>query len=469
MFPRPGSARDASDPGKAQVEADVVVAVEPRRLVTNTARCKKAIFTNRDREHAQLFPPGYRSQLMSRARAREREQAIGKPRETMASLTAESGDCRGRAEQPERAADSSVMRLLRRYESLNHNAHPLYAVSRRAAKLAAGAADAASAAVVAERAVSDDKQRELARRKRDFEERYRLFCNPLPLAIIPAGDYSKPRSTRRKSEDLESLGLRLEETRDFFEGTVGRLRFFHACRDAMKLAETADDSVAIEGRGGDEAVWIARDFAQAAIRHGATPLPALLKQCSDGSLVLRGLGLSDGIVHALASVLPRLPHLKQLNLSENNIGDAALAAVTDVVKSRCPLIESLDLSHNTVGPMTAHSIRQLLSTGHRLRTLRLECADVDDNECAELVRSLAGNNSLTDLNLAQNLLGQTEVLNYACLAPAWRPNLFVGYSIESDCSVRRSRHRDGPRGNCRGTRARDRHLATPRLELEFHS
>merc|ERR1711965_154405 len=72
---------------------------------------------------------------------------------------------------------------------------------------------------------------------------------------------------------LEAEAKRREEAREFFMGTVGRLRFFQAYKDASAVGDKVDDDAFLEDVGSDDPVWIARDFCREILRRGATPTP----------------------------------------------------------------------------------------------------------------------------------------------------------------------------------------------------
>lgn len=328
--------------------------------------------------------------------------------DTLGTLSAESSCQKG------------SLRLLRLYENMSEDAHPLRAASRQRAKRAVALAETASAARAAILALDDDRIRHclLPRKETRSEPSLSHTCARTPLTIEPVEE-SSPEVYAIKEQQYvppRRSGSGLESNVDneawsYFTGPSGRTRFFHAYKDAQKLAAQTDRLSPIKGRGSCEGVWIARDFSQELIHQEALPTPAILKQTADGTLALRGLGLSDGTTHAIAHVLPRLHHIRRIDVSNNNLGDVALAAICDSVAKECSQIQALDLSGNVVGECAAGAIQRLLACGHKLRALTLTSADVDDAECVELTKCLAGNTNLTELNLSKNLIGQAEALN----------------------------------------------------------
>ena len=75
---------------------------------------------------------------------------------------------------------------------------------------------------------------------------------------------------------------------------------------------------------------------QRAARAGLLPLPSLVRRMSaQKSIVLRGLGVGDGIVSALTRVLPELPHVSELVLPDNRLTDASLVPLCEPASCTC--------------------------------------------------------------------------------------------------------------------------------------
>lgn len=352
------------------------------------------------------------------------------------------------------------LRLLRRYENITQAAHPVHAKSRQDAKAAAAFAESAFAARVALAAIENDTARQYGKQSAERQAQNLFAFEPIPLTVEPdqsffdehgiwcartpastpgrqqqAKKLSEPstvgtRQVRDRSEEAwkdaqrkarfqvsfdkcNSLefGESNRDARSLFAGTIGRLRFFHAYKDAFRLLQQTNESSRIKGKGSNDGIWIAREFCEEIIRQNIPPTPALLKQFAGGTLRLRGLGLKDGVAHAIALVLPRLRHILRIDVAENHLGDAALSALCQAVTYQCPQLVLLDMSQNIVGNCTAAAVKEMLASGHQLRTLCLGGADVDDADCVELTRSLAGNVALTELNLSKNLIGRIESTN----------------------------------------------------------
>ena len=319
----------------------------------------------------------------------------------------------------------NALRLLRRYQTLSDETNPRKVASRMAASEAAKDADKRIAARVAVRTVTENEERWKARLLE--LELKRFVCVPTPLNLRCTFDDAEKDAEAKPvhRSSLSSLEAELESDpmRLTFEGTVGRLRFFEDYRHAVKLRGLTTDMSMVLGSGTGDPRWIARDFFREALNRGATaPSTAILRRAADGTLNLRGLGLNDGVVLATAKVMPRLRFLRQIDLAENaQVSDGALAEFCNAIQKSVPGLDVLDLSKNKIGPRAAKAIRDLLASGHRLSILRLEAADVDEYECAELTKSIAGNRSLKELHLGRNFIGQLEERNVLN-----NPNILTG-------------------------------------------
>ncbi|KAJ1445896.1 hypothetical protein M885DRAFT_625757 [Pelagophyceae sp. CCMP2097] len=320
----------------------------------------------------------------------------------------------------------NLVRVLQRYETLSPAADPHRAAARRAAHAAYARAAGADAAVAAGAALARGAERVLCDVATRAQRQAKLKVYDAPrldlhfkgeasgaLDDADRGDAepaAAPAPAAQGGDDLEARQESTRALRDFFDGTVGRLRFFQSYKDACALEATVDDPALLDVDESDP-VWIARDLNRVLVRNGAAPQPALLKIRGDGDLRLNSLGLPDAVALALAAVLPRLGHVRHVDVSDNRLGDAALALLVDAI-SAAPQILSLDVSKNDVGGLSAKAVRRLLACrDSRLRILKLRAADVDDSECAELCQALGTNEHLADLDLGGNFLGSGESKN----------------------------------------------------------
>lgn len=141
------------------------------------------------------------------------------------------------------------------------------------------------------------------------------------------------------------------------------------------------------------------------------PLPLLLRsENAPLSLDLSRRGLGDKRVKPIIDVIAELPALHSINLSDNRLTDMTLMPLA----SKLPLMETLtflDLSFNKIDECSQTIMDYLRSSSCKLRSLILNGADVDDQECVNLASAISQNKSLKTLSLSRNLIGKAELLN----------------------------------------------------------
>ncbi|KAF0701209.1 Aste57867_8283 [Aphanomyces stellatus] len=98
-------------------------------------------------------------------------------------------------------------------------------------------------------------------------------------------------------------------------------------------------------------------------------------------------------------------HLKVLNLSNNNLGDQSVSALVRALLKRCTLT-TLDLSHNKVFH-SATILGELLRVKSSLTRLDLSWNQIRGEPACQLVQSMVENNTLVDLVLSDNSLGNS--------------------------------------------------------------
>jgi Ran GTPase-activating protein (RanGAP) involved in mRNA processing and transport len=141
------------------------------------------------------------------------------------------------------------------------------------------------------------------------------------------------------------------------------------------------------------------------------PLPLLIRsENAPLTLDLGRRGLGDLRVKPIIDVIDELPALHSINLSDNRLTDVTLMPLA----SKLPLMETLtylDLSFNKIDECSHTIMDYLRSESCKLRSLILNGADVDDQECVNLASAISQNKSLKTLSLSRNLIGKAELLN----------------------------------------------------------
>ena len=160
------------------------------------------------------------------------------------------------------------------------------------------------------------------------------------------------------------------------------------------------------------------------IARGVRPLPLALRRDKDTAVLdLNGRGLGDDIMLEVGDILASIPGLTGFQIGDNRLTDKSLAAVIDTLRNQ-PLLESLDVSRNEIhwrgAAALVHLLRgeqQALSDvlglhgqchGVQLRSLNLSHTGMCDEEANTVLRALLRNNSVQDLILAHNRLGESE-------------------------------------------------------------
>ncbi|CBJ31908.1 Hypothetical leucine rich repeat calcium binding protein [Ectocarpus siliculosus] len=186
-----------------------------------------------------------------------------------------------------------------------------------------------------------------------------------------------------------------------------RRQFFQLYRRMARQVEIVGDTGALSQEGHTPR----QEFIRKMLKMGRVPVPILLRDPSalqDLNLAHRGLG--DDVMSAAAEVLTRLPHINTLNVADNRLTDRSLCKLCALVVGM-PGLKSLDLSSNKVDEAAAIIRGYLAHPSCSLQTLSLRSADVDDNECCDLMEAISHNQSLTRLDISENKIGQNEMLN----------------------------------------------------------
>ncbi|CAM9538768.1 unnamed protein product, partial [Chrysoparadoxa australica] len=193
-----------------------------------------------------------------------------------------------------------------------------------------------------------------------------------------------------------------------FFGARARADFFRSYRLLERKAEDG-----IEGSWLEEgAVTPRQTFIRSLLRAGSAPVPCILrKRASPFHINLSFQGLGDTVIKSLAEVLTELPTIEVLNVRDNRLTDASLVDLINAVM-RCPSITELDLSSNKVDEAAVSLREYVASPGCALKKLCLSQADVDDDECHEMMDALVTNSSITSLDISHNQIGTKETLNF---------------------------------------------------------
>uniref|UniRef100_A0A8C2EK37 Uncharacterized protein n=1 Tax=Cyprinus carpio TaxID=7962 RepID=A0A8C2EK37_CYPCA len=171
------------------------------------------------------------------------------------------------------------------------------------------------------------------------------------------------------------------------------------------------------------------------------------KHCTLNTLILRGCSITEKQCFILTSALKSNPsHLRELDLSENQLGDSGFKNLSDLLKNpRCKLeilalrrcsikekqcefltsalksnpshLRELDLSGNLLRHTRVNKFYDILKDPcFKLEILRLRSCDIKADDCSVLTSALKSNPShLRELDLSGNELGDSGVENLSLL------------------------------------------------------
>ncbi|TMW59348.1 hypothetical protein Poli38472_004417 [Pythium oligandrum] len=119
-------------------------------------------------------------------------------------------------------------------------------------------------------------------------------------------------------------------------------------------------------------------------------------------------GLGDEFIIEFAAALPDLPLVEAIDVSDNRLSDDALNELINALDNKPNLIK-LDISQNEIGRKSARSLRKYVSSSMcTLKTVTLNNADIDDQECTLFMIAFEQNKSVERLFMRSNTIGQTR-------------------------------------------------------------
>eukprot|EP01040_Poterioochromonas_malhamensis_P006668 gene6668-7183_t len=152
-------------------------------------------------------------------------------------------------------------------------------------------------------------------------------------------------------------------------------------------------------------------YLRGTIKNKTLPLPLLIrKETEPLGIHLSHHGLGDKRVQPLIDVIDKLPGIRSIDLSDNRLSDVTLLSLSE----KLPFMKTLtilDLSYNKIDESSKTIQNYLIQSDCILKTLILNGADIDDNECCSLALAISKNHSVKTLSLANNLIGKNELLN----------------------------------------------------------
>eukprot|EP00981_Chlorochromonas_danica_P015799 scaffold14461_cov250-Ochromonas_danica.AAC.9 len=151
-------------------------------------------------------------------------------------------------------------------------------------------------------------------------------------------------------------------------------------------------------------------YLMGCVQQNILPRPALIIRKEYSSFLnLSSLGMGNELAIILAEALDSVPLLEALSIADNALDDRGLVPIVRKL-ALCQSLKIFDLSQNKVDARTAEALRHFLTSNScHLSVLKMSNANLDDDEAFRFMESIAVRNSLEEIDLSQNLLGDHEL------------------------------------------------------------
>jgi hypothetical protein len=135
---------------------------------------------------------------------------------------------------------------------------------------------------------------------------------------------------------------------------------------------------------------------------GAKHIGEVLEKLSIKSLILSNNKISGAGAADIAKGLSQNATITEVNLENNEIDDAGAAAIAGSLASK-PTITSVNLNGNKIGTEGVRALVQALSSAdHPFPNINLAKNNIDDAAVSELTQVISSNTTVTSVNLANN-------------------------------------------------------------------
>ena len=266
-----------------------------------------------------------------------------------------------------------------------------------------------------------------------MEKRYTFY--PLPVGeeyeeVDDVSDMETSVSNRRRrgslqpdsDSDSDDDGLLSRDQRDKFFGDVARKNFFtmnkvlsskvfhfHPNRRHTSTSEPEEASTSLEEY---KATSPRQQYISGCAQANLAPLPIVIRKRATTVFDFAYQGLGDAFIVQFSEALRDMPFVEEINVRDNRLTDIGLNALLQAIQHK-PNLLKLDISMNEVGEETSVTIREyLVSSICTIQYLVMEKSDIDDHEAAAFMSAFEKNNTVTELNLSRNRIGELEVLNF---------------------------------------------------------
>jgi hypothetical protein len=149
----------------------------------------------------------------------------------------------------------------------------------------------------------------------------------------------------------------------------------------------------------------------------------LRKGIDQTEMNLQHMSLGNDMTCVLAECLVDLPYdIESINLTNNGLDGKSIAPLLRSLKS-CATIRSLNLSYNNMDKASIDALAEYflqkssstestgddtINTSKSLKKLILQHTEIDDNDAEKLLKALASNVTLTEVDLSNNKIGSNE-------------------------------------------------------------
>lgn len=151
------------------------------------------------------------------------------------------------------------------------------------------------------------------------------------------------------------------------------------------------------------------NFMNACLRAKLVPEPLIVRGESDFEdrrLDLSHYKIGDERMRALAQALEQSAPYQHLLLADNRLTDKSLVTLMHALQTRKVELRSLDMSHNRVGIKTTDALAETMRDLTGLMSLKLYDVGLNDEQTELLCSSIAKSPTLQQLNLGRNQIHQ---------------------------------------------------------------
>lgn len=220
------------------------------------------------------------------------------------------------------------------------------------------------------------------------------------------GEFSSSQRIQRTAS-VEKTTDELKDVYDQYIGTTAMLDLHSKFKESGKMLERYPNKEDLP----DHLLTPRSLYLRETAKSKLLPRRLLVRKESEPlAITLAHHGLGDERMLPVIEVIELIPALRTIDISDNRLTDRTLMPLASKL-SQLQSLTYLDLSFNKIDKSSKTLQDYLISEDCKLRTLVLNGADVDDQECVHIASAISKNKSLHTLALSKNLIGNNELLN----------------------------------------------------------